>query len=296
VDHPYNAPLTQTIEMFYRMIIYNLAFSWPNLIFGAIILFSVGQILFLIQTKKLDISYRNKLLSGVFVLLIFSVLNLHEFLAGGVLYTTFWVKPFHFLLMFLVLDSALRPLHRIVVFLFQATIVLMIFLESLANAQMMQFHKKPVQYLSLERGKIYTTNSSAWIDTVQTTTRSLMSSLKEHETFFALPYDPLYYFLTGKVSPTRQLIFFEHINIPLEQDNEIIRELETKKVNYILISSRANAEERGLGILGETYCPRLGAYIRNQFEVVEVIGDWQNEPGWAWNHGTKILKRKSIQR
>ena len=72
---------------------------------------------------------------------------------------------------------------------------------------------------------------------------------------------------------------------------EIISQLENKKVNYILLSNRIDAKEQGLGTFGKTYCLILAKYIGENFEVVATFGDWQNDPGWAWNHGTKILKR-----
>ena len=75
----------------------------------------------------------------------------------------------------------------------------------------------------------------------------------------------------------------------------MIAELEKNHVNYVLVSSRAFArQELGLGILGTTYCPLIGKYINDHFIPLARFGDWSNEPGWAWNHGTLILKRKGI--
>ncbi len=73
----------------------------------------------------------------------------------------------------------------------------------------------------------------------------------------------------------------------------MIAELEKNHVNYILLSNRAFArEEQGLGFLGTTYCPLIGKYIKENFYPLARFGDWSDEPGWAWNHGTLILKRK----
>ena len=75
-------------------------------------------------------------------------------------------------------------------------------------------------------GGIYITNTTSWITTVEQTTEFLNRILKPNELFFALPYDCLYYYLTDKKTPTRQLIFFDHIKIPTEQEVSVIAELE----------------------------------------------------------------------
>ena len=152
------------------------------------------------------------------------------------------------------------------------------------------------QYLSLPRGQVFTSPILPHgLQLLQQTTEFLNKTLKPNELFFALPYDCLYYYLTGKKTPTRQLIFFEHIKIPPEQEKSVIAELEKNHVNYVLLSSRAFArQEPGLGFLGTSYCPLIGKYIQDNFVPIARFGDWTNEPGWAWNHGTLILKRKGI--
>ena len=60
----------------------------------------------------------------------------------------------------------------------------------------------------------------------------------------------------------------------------------TDRVNFVLL---LNAEAR----FGQTYCQKLDQYIDDRFEVIAAFGNWQAEGGWAWNHGTKILKRIS---
>ena len=152
--------------------------------------------------------------------------------------------------------------------------------------------KSPEQYLAHEKGKVFLGNSPAWIDTILKTTEYLQTHLGKDELFFALPYDPIYYYLTGKQSPTRQLIFFDHIHIPPEQELKIIAELEQKKVNYILLSNRMDSSEAGLGTFGVSYGKLLKEYIVNHFSQEATFGTWNQPAGWAWNHGTMILKRK----
>jgi hypothetical protein len=160
------------------------------------------------------------------------------------------------------------------------------------QVEIIQAKNKPWQFMATERGQVFTANEPVWHYTVELTTQFLENQLKKDETFFALPYDPLYYYLTGKPSPTRQLIFFEHIKIPPEQEIKIIQELEKNKVNYVVLSSRYNSPEPGLGILGKTYCPLIGRYLNENFKKIAAFGDWTHPGEWAWNHGTKILRRK----
>ena len=85
------------------------------------------------------------------------------------------------------------------------------------------------------------------LSTVTETTDFLNKTLKPDELFFALPYDCLYYYLTDKKSPTRQLIFFEHIKIPPGTGKIRDRRTGKKPCQLYLISSRAFArQELGL--------------------------------------------------
>ena len=177
-------------------------------------------------------------------------------------------------------------------FLLLFTLALIVFLESAVKYQAIRSYENPSHYLSLKRADVFVANPPQWVDTVKQTTLFLKKVLTQDETFFALPYDPIYYFLAGKDSPTRQLIFFDHINIRPEQEKEIIGELEKKKVNFIVLSSRCrNTHEEGLGTFGKTYGLLLSRYLDEKFKAVAVFGNWEDEPAWAWNHGTKIFKR-----
>jgi hypothetical protein len=211
---------------------------------------------------------------------------------SGVWYRTVWSQPLLMMLSFVFLYAAVSALSR----RWQAGLwIVLLGLVSLGfytRTSLIGEVKRADHSLSYPKADVYLSNSSRWIETVEETTDFLSTNLKEDELFFALPYDPLYYYLTDKTSPTRQIIFFDHINIPSEQEEKIISELESKNVGYVLISSRQNSGEFGLGILGQTYCPLIAQYINANFEQVAQFGDWENPPGWAWNHGTAILKRR----
>lgn len=292
-DQPYHTSLLTGIGMLLNSVFSNIAFSWQNLLLAVVLVSSIAQTARVLGARKTKNKERTRLLATIAVLAIFYVTSVHEFVLSGVFYRSFWAKPFVYLLIFLFLHVATKDLNRIVRGLLYTTFLLILGLQTFYTQRGLQAVRVPAQYLMVENGQVFLGNEAPWIATVTQTVSFLKANLRKDELFFALPYDPLYYFLTGKVSPTRQLIFFEHIKIPPEQEKEILAELEKNKVNWIVLSSRQHAtKEYGLGILGKTYCPLIGEYIERNFATVAQFGDWANEPGWAWNHGTKILKRK----
>lgn len=290
-DHPHNAPLHKSLLALGQTIIHSII-KGPLPIF-LFVLALLGLVLFFIKKPaSCEIKLSKKFL--LFALLSAGIMylgNCHEFLASGVLYRYFWASPFSILILFLCLGHLTTSLSQKTNALWGSVIGLLLSLNVITSWQRFQEHTIPTQYFTPARGQIYLGNPATWLSTVTATTNFLQKNLNGKETFFALPYDTLYHFLTGKSSPTRQLIFFDHINIPPEQEERIIATLEQKQVNWIVLSNRANSPEKGLGLLGKDYCPRLAVYIKENFQHVQQFGQWHPQPGWAWNHSTRILKR-----
>ncbi|HOD12008.1 MAG TPA: hypothetical protein PKO44_02785 [Candidatus Omnitrophota bacterium] len=218
--------------------------------------------------------------------------TLHEFLATGVSYNLFWVKPLQNLFLFLAIGAGVQKLVKPLQTLLVSVLFAIVCIFSFNYHMSINTFKTPYHFFDIGKTKIYIENPFGWILTVKKTTQYLTDHLQANETFLALPYEPLYYFLAGKPSPTRQLIFFDHINIPTEQEEKIVNELEKNKINYVLISSRQKTTEHGLGTFGKTYCPVLAAHIEQHFSVVATFGDWTGDPTKILHHGIKILKRK----
>lgn len=227
------------------------------------------------------------------VIWLFFVLNFHEFIVTGIWYRTYWSQPFLLFFGFFMIVTALtfaQPWLRRSVPAFWLILLTMTSFVTFCSTKSASTQDK---FLTMPRGQIYVSNKTEWVDTVNTVTNYLNKNLKKDELFFALPYDCLYYYLTGKPSPTRQLIFFNHIKIPPQQEISIIQELERNKVNYVLMSNRMASNEAGMGVLGKTYCPILFQYIVQNFApLYRYGGNWQAEPGNLENHGVMILKRK----
>jgi hypothetical protein len=228
------------------------------------------------------------------IIWLFFVLNFHEFFSSGRWYRTFWSQPFLLFFSFYMISLAMsfspRWLRGVVAGVWISYFLVLNFI----NYSSVQASCTPEKFLNMPRGQIYVGNEAPWVDTVNNVTAYLNQNLKKDELFFALPYDCLYYYLTGKPSPSRQIIFFDHIKIIPQQEVSIIQELERNKVNYVLMSNRVTATETGLGIFGRTYCPIIFKYLVSNFSpVYRYGGNWNAEPGTNENHGVIIFKRKN---
>jgi hypothetical protein len=226
---------------------------------------------------------------------VFYLLSSHEFLASSIPYRLFWTEPFGFMFVFLILSLGFKSFSKNIRGLLYI-VLSAIWLINYANAfTVAKEVKVPSKYLFNDRGEVFIGNPPPWKDTLVATLKFIDENIPADEAFFALPYDPIYYYFSRRKSPTRQLIFFEHINIPEQQQRSIISELEANRTNYILLSTRykeSSPSEAGIGTIGETHCLVLGKYIQNHFETVYKIGDFENPPGWATGHGIYIMKRK----
>lgn len=291
-DQPHHTPPWQAASILVKSIWQNIFSSKANAFFSLLVTLSVAFSAFLFRRKSSSENWRRDAALAVGFLIFSYLINLHEFLVSGVYYRSFWSKPFTTIMIFLAIGWTAARLSKNIRILLMVTLMATVGLQMQDRVRAVTAAQKPWNYLNHPRGKIYLGNDPLWISTVLETTAFLEKNLQPEETFFALPYDTLYHYLTGRQSPTRQLIIFEHIKIPPEQERKIIAELEEKKINWALLSSRARASEIGLGYLGETYCPLIADYLMKNFEPAAQFGDWANEPGWAWNHGTRILRRK----
>lgn len=289
-DPYYTTPL-KAVEFLWGMMKMAMSESWASFFFAFLLFFSVIRIGYFLADAALDKKLKKTMFLTIIILCLFYLFSAHEYLRSGVIYRTYWATPFSTMLIFILIGFATHRFPKAIKVLLYLTLLLILILRLAIGWQTQSTYKNPQHYLAHPRGRIYTTNPPQWFAAVQATTQYLQNNLKKDETFLALPYDPLYYYLTDKKSPSRQLIFFEYINISSEQEKEIIKELETKKINTVLITNRAYAKEAGLGTFGKTYCPLLEKYIKNNFEPLAAFGDWANEPGWGWHHGTKIMKR-----
>lgn len=222
----------------------------------------------------------------------FFILNFHEFAVSGVWYRTFWSQPFHLFFSFFMIATAMSLSPRWLRVCVAGIWTGFFMLVTAVNWASDKAACTPNKFLSMPRGQVYVGNDAAWVETVSRATAFLDQNLAPNERFLALPYDVLYYYLTGRESPTRQLIFFDHIKISPAQETTIIKELMAHNIRYILISNRVASTETGLGIFGQSYCPLIYRYLMENFSpVFKHGGNWQEQPDSSKNHGVIIFKR-----
>ena len=235
-DQPYTISPWVAIINFLQITFRNATSNWRNLAFAVIINVSFLRSIYLFAKNKLPFARKITLGLSLGLLGLFCLINFHEYLKSGVWYRGFWAQPLSMMISFLLIDIAAQSVPKIlrkIVFLSLAVLVVTPWLSALPSLKAI---KTESQYLSLPRAGVYVINAPAWIITVTETTDFLNKTLKPDELFFALPYDCLYYFLTDRKSPTRQLIFFEHIKIPPEQEKSVIAELQKNNVHYVVLS------------------------------------------------------------
>ena len=277
----------------YFLTIWDMAFSRPiRTYFSLIVLFASLHFLYQFLKKQCD----KKIFLSILVLLLFAILQLHEFFASGVFYRTYWANSFYFIIMFLLISFFINSLLRRRQILILLSLLFISFYIFIGGYNWKNYFIKNTrdQFFIFHSEKFYAQNRSVWFRTIKQTTSFLKEALQDEETFLAIPYAPLYFFLTDKRSSVRYLQIFEYMDFPEVQQEEIIAELESKSINYILISNRANSSEQGLGTFGKTYCKLLAYYIDQHFELIAQFGDWSKSPTYMENHATRILKRKHL--
>jgi len=280
------------VVLAFQMIISYFSATLAQKILGILILLSIYQSCIQVFSNKTSQKYKNNLIlifSSLFIVIFFSS---HEFIASGVYYRLHWMKPIIFILLFILIIVATKNIHSKII---KSLIFLTLFLPPVLNNYNDHLRtrslKNPSHLLKIGPNKIYTSQHPFWFHTVTSAINFIKKNVPPSDKILVLPFDVLYLFLSDRDSAARQLVFFEHINITAEQEQKTISEMEDGNGNWVIISNRSISHEPGMGIFGKTYCRLLSKYIDNNFTVVAEFGDWVNPPGWAWNHGVRILKR-----
>ncbi|MBP9853328.1 MAG: hypothetical protein KBD53_00505 [Candidatus Omnitrophica bacterium] len=262
---------------------YVMAFT---IVIAAIILTTRELIKSTDQKVKTDMFFALGTISGLIILVA------HEFIMGYQLYRVNWTIPYQIVLFCLIIGFAVKKYNSKIQY---SVIVFILFVALFDSGRYLyRLHNKfkvPGQFLTLKNAKIYVGNERAWIKTVEQTTNYLNEVLKDDETFFAVPYEPLYYFLTNRKSPTWHVLFMVGTELNAIQEQQMIEILKNKKIRYVLLSNRYRSKEADMGELGVTHLKELAKYINENFQTEVTFGSWDAAPGWNFNHGLKILKR-----
>ena len=266
--------------------------SIPKALFSGVVLLSLTQTLLPCWPLRKISSGQKKGLAALFITTSLLGFTLHEFLLSGVFYRLSWCTPLVILFCFLALQQGTQRLSAQIRLLVALTLLFLGATTLLNDNTIITLSKQPQRALTFNGKKIYTNQPPDWFLVVQYTSEFIKKTVPPGEKIFALPFDPLYYFLSGHDSANRQLIFFKHTNIPPQQEQDVIKDLVQQDVKYIFLSNRCHAVAEDLGIFGIDCCPTLYQYIKDNYDVLMTVGPWSAEPGWAWDHAVRILKKK----
>ncbi len=284
---PHNISLIEAVRLFIENTYTDLLKTPTAMVLGILTIIAMAR---LIITQNI---LEKQFLTTLVLLAAFYILNLHEFIKSGVWYRIAWGQAISFLLLFFIIDYAFKMRRNIFYWIIWGIVAITLCIHVYDQHKKINAYKTPSHFISLPRGQVYTTQmTSHWIGSIEQATNFLTKTLKPSDMFFALPYDPLYYYLTNQNSPTRQLIFFEHTYIPQAQEIKIIQELESHPITHIVLSNFFKTDDHYRGTLGATYCPLIASYIFQNFTPVAQLGEWNDAPGWADHHGVTVLQRK----
>ena len=288
-DRPIPAPFSEIIGSYSLAVIHNIIATPASLFFAFIFNFSLVQCF--LYTRKASQEEAAALWIPPGITLVFLVLMLHEYLLSGVAYRTFWIFPFTNLLIFMLIGRAFKPMSAVIKIMLCVALCSVVWIKMLNTGAIVGQVMAAEQWIPYRNARIYTSNSQDWRGTVFSTVNYLKANMKEGETFFAIPYDPLYYYLTETRSPSRMTIFFEHIHITAQQEKGIIRELEKNNTQFIVLSSRSFSEKKWLGYFGKDYGRLLYPYVMDNFSPVANFGDWSQEAGAVDPHAVRIYRQ-----
>jgi hypothetical protein len=291
---PHTAPLLDSLKKLARCMGFAMQIDPIHGCMGVVIGCSAVRTIYLLAARKLEPGRRGPLILALIILVLFYVGNLHEFLRSNIGYRSLWGRPLIITLGFVLIDTALSGTSRLLRWVTHMVILFLMVMMFASSLRIIRAARTPAHYLSCQRAGIYLGCEPELVQCVEAATAFLNSRLKDNELFLALPYDPLYYYLTGRRSPTRQLMFFRHIRTTPEQEEAVIADIERHQINYVLLGNLYDSKEdaRALGTLGETHCLKIGRYLKDHFAPVARFGDWTHPPGGLWNHGVVILQRK----
>jgi len=283
----------ESLKAFWLTLVVNSTNDAGRIIIFVILALSLLQTILSFHKGTIHKEDRLKLILVYGSILFLILVTLHEFIASGVHYRLFWILPLFIILMFMIISSGTRAIPTPAIRLLIFVTLIMLPLTSLYQRTVLIriLKQNPLSLLQFGPNKVYLQSPVDVIRTVTHVSRFVQEHTGEGEKIFALPFDPLYYFLSGRDGATRQLMFFDHRNITLTQELDAIADLEKHQVRYILISNRAVSPQEHLGVLGETYCKTLYGYIQNHYRPVALYGPWNAPSGWGWNHAVKIYER-----
>lgn len=241
------------------------------------------------KARKDDAVILNRLV--IIVLSLLSLATLQEYFYSGSLHSALWAQPAAWLLALSIIFASTHGFSRIVRNIAAGVLILAACIQCGRSWQDIKRYHSTEHYLLHPRCKVYTSNSTEWIKTVLDTSEYLKQTVPSHETFFALPLDPLYYYTTEKPYPSRTQDFYADADLGPARETAIIREIELARINFVLLSNRVPLKTSSSD--GEKFFyPLLSKHIDDNFTAVAQFGDWSHPD----TTGTMIMQRKGLRK
>jgi hypothetical protein len=107
------------------------------------------------------------------------------------------------------------------------------------------------------------------------------------ESVLSVPEDTSLYFLSNTICPTRVYLFVPGVLVPGKMTDETIREIDQKRVPYLLWSNRV-FPEYGVPVFGRDFDRKLGDYLKSHYRRV---GRLIPDTGAYWEWTANIWER-----
>ncbi len=132
----------------------------------------------------------------------------------------------------------------------------------------------PQSLLRTDRGSIFAKSSEA--ELFPSIIRFIREKSREGKTVLVVPEETSLYFFAGVEAPTRWYMIHPYILSPEWKEREYIHGLETRGIDYILLSNRTNVEY-GFAFFGINYNRLVYQWITKNFQVVGQFGHFSRE-------------------
>jgi hypothetical protein len=139
--------------------------------------------------------------------------------------------------------------------------------------------------LDTARGRVYRNPTSS--PAYETAIDFMKEKADAGEWTLSVPEDTSLYFLSGARCPTRVFAFTPGLLAPGRMTEEVIQQIETKKVRYLIWSNR-EFPEYGARRFGLDFDQALGQYLISHYRPVRSLGP-DSGPGWKariWERNT----------
>ena len=218
---------------------------------------------------------------GIPLLLSYGAILAFRILMGmlAVKYPVFYNGPV--VLGYLLLASWLIPQRghsRRFVLLGQSAICLGCLAVVFFEARLVEARTRYYEPLTTERGTVRTMPDL--VKNYEAAIRFMQQKAALGESVLSIPEDTSLYFLSGTSCPIRVFIFTPGVISPGKMEQEVIREIDQKHVEYLIWSNRIFMEF-GTPVFGQDFDKEIGEYLRSHYHPVRRL--LPGTPGmWQW--------------